>query len=392
VILGSTCALADEHGDARAGVQLFVEPAAAERLIVVTPSAAARAAIVPWLSVALDWNADVVSGATHRTYGSSPDAVSGATQFSDVRNSVAARVEAKTGPFTFGAGYRFGIENDYRSHVLSASAKVEWNKKNSALEASYAHNFDSVCDLDNHGLPSLLRQPLPVSNGCFSNAPGIVSEPLSIDGLEVSFTQIFTARLIGQVVAAWEHLDGFQSNPYRRVSLDGGTILAQESHPLVRDRGALGLRGRYAFPKVRGALGLDLRLYRDTWAIQSFTVEAGWEQHLGQRFLLKLRARYYQQSGAFFYRDAGATDSYDHSGPVGAYFTGDREMAPLADLLIGARFTTLFGKLGPLTSLEGSLRIDLVDVFALTPAPPNADRTTGVVDALVGGLSIAGRF
>jgi hypothetical protein len=175
-------------------------------------------------------------------------------------------------------------------------------------------------------------------------------------------------------------------------------IEAQESHPRLRDRGALALRLRWAVPRARAALALEGRLYRDTWAIQSFTVEAGWEQKLPASLRLRLRARYYQQSGAAFYRDAGQANSYEAAGPVGAYFTGDREMAPLADLLVGARLAWAHdapagARLArTLTSVEAVARLDLIDVFALSPLPPDVERTRGIVDALVAGLSVAGRF
>ncbi len=388
----AVAARADERGDARAAVQLFVEPAASQRVVVVSPSASGRADVTRFLNVQASFDADIVSGATPRTYGA-PDAVSAATAFSDERYTFAARASGRFGPATVDAGYRFGFEHDYRSHVVGAGASVDLARRNTTLAASWAHNFDSVCDLDNGALATTLRQPLTTSRGCFAGTRGLTGESLAIDGVEASVTQVVTPRLVGQLVGAWEHLDGFQSNPYRRVRLDGGAIEAQESHPRLRDRFAVGLRARFALPAARAALAGDLRLYRDTWAVQSITVEAAWEQHLGAHLLLKLRARYYQQSAAFFYRDAGDANSYENAGPVGAYFTGDRELAPLADLLVGARLTVVAGRaLGRLTDLEGAARLDLVDVFALSPLPPNADRTRGVVDALTAGLSLTGRF
>jgi hypothetical protein len=50
-----------------------------------------------------------------------------------------------------------------------------------------------------------------------------------------------------------------------------------------------------------------------------------------------MRARFYQQTRAIFYRDAGETLSYESVGPVGQYFTGDHELSPFWDLLVGAK-------------------------------------------------------
>src|SRR5439155_7314822 len=117
----------------------------------------------------------------------------------------------RIGPAAVDAGYRFGFERDYRSHVIQLGARVDLARKNTTLGASWSHNFDSVCDLDNGALPSTLRQPLTTSRGCFGDTRGLASEPLAIDAVEATWTQVATPRLLAQLVFAWEHLDGFQS-------------------------------------------------------------------------------------------------------------------------------------------------------------------------------------
>src|SRR5262249_45346577 len=161
----------------------------------------------------------------------------------------------------------------YRSHVLIAGAQLDLFRHNTILAGSYAHNFDSVCDLDNRGLSETMRQPLGTSGGCFSDRTGLTVEPLAIEAAELSLVQTLHRLWVASLFGSFEHLDGFQSNPYRRVRLDRGMVEAQESHPRLRDRGALGLRSRVAIPAVRGTLGADLRLYEDSWGIRSVTAE-----------------------------------------------------------------------------------------------------------------------
>src|SRR5438270_610627 len=104
-----------EGGSARASLAVFAEPARSQSVVVVTPSVDGRVDIRRWLSAEIGWTADVVSGATPRTYGS-PDVVSSASKFDELRNLLSTRVEMKPpGPVVIGAGYRFGIEHDYRS-------------------------------------------------------------------------------------------------------------------------------------------------------------------------------------------------------------------------------------------------------------------------------------
>src|SRR5262249_44154629 len=128
--------------------------------------------------------------------------------------------------------------------------------------------------------------------------------------------------------------DGFQSNPYRRVRLFG-TVEAQESEPLLRQRIALQARMRLALKRARGALGALGRYYWDTWGIQSRTVEVDWAEWVHPEVVLRLRGRLYRQGRALFYRDAGEQLSYENVGPVGQYFTGDGELSPFRDLLVG---------------------------------------------------------
>jgi hypothetical protein len=385
-------------GEVRSGVKVFVEPAPSQSVAVVTPSVRGRVDVRPWLSLAVDWESDVVTGATPRTYGA--DVVSGATRFVELRNSVGASAEVRRGPVTAAAGYRFGIEKDYRSHVVRGDLKLDLLQHDTVLAASYAHNFDSVCDLDNRGLAPTLRQPLSSSNGCFTDRPGLTVEPLAVDAIELALVQTLTRRLMAQLVGSFEHLDGFQSNPYRRVRLYGGVVEAQEAHPRLRDRGSLTLRARGAVPGVRGAVGVDLRLYDDTWDLRSLALEASWDQlHLNGRLRWRALARYYHQGRASFYRDAGQANSYERAGPAGEYFTGDRELAPFADLLLGGRVSYL-GPARPagrryarlFRGFELTARLDLMKVFAVTPEPPNAARMRGVVDAVSAGLSFLGEL
>ena len=73
VTLGAQPAFAVE-ADLRAGTDVFIEPAATQGVVVVTPRAGARVTLHERLRVSVEWDSDVVTGATPRTYGR-PDAV-----------------------------------------------------------------------------------------------------------------------------------------------------------------------------------------------------------------------------------------------------------------------------------------------------------------------------
>lgn len=374
------------------GAYYFLEPSPTQRLHVVHPQFDIKVEPHRTFGIRLGYDADIVTGATPRTYGSGSavDALSAATKFSDVRHVARGGIDLKLGPTTVDATYTFGTENDYRSHSLSVGARVDLWGKNTTFRLGYSHSWDKSCNIDNRGAVPLDRRALGGSDGCFEhNATGLHLEPLSINGYSVGWTQVISPVVLTDVSATFQVLDGFQSNPYRRVRLFFGTVEAQESHPLLRQRVAVSGRMLFAIKKVRGAFGAMARFYTDTWGIKSGTGEITYDQWLGSSFLIKLRARFYQQTRAVFYRDAGEDLSYEAVGPAGQYFTGDREMSPFRNWLIGGKltYTKSAGEKGRLAKLFESVdlhvRLDLMAYQKLTPLPPNAPRSEGSIDAIV---------
>jgi hypothetical protein len=379
---------AEDHIDLR--LNYFLEPARTQKLHVITPQLDINVDAHPNISLRIGYDADIVTGATPRTYGGTMDAISSATNFSDTRHAVHGGGEVRVGPVAVDVNYTFGIENDYRSHAIDASAKVDLYGKNTSIKLGYAHNFDSVCNADNRGAQPLERRSLTTSKGCFDDSTmGLHVEPLSIDSYAMALTQVFSPYLLGDLGLTFQVLDGFQSNPYRRVKLFSGTVEAQESEPLLRQRVAIQGRLKVAIPKARASLSALGRYYWDTWGVKSGTAELAWEQYLHPQFLYRLRGRFYQQTRAVFYRDAGEPLSYEAVGPVGQYFTGDRELSPFRDYLFGLKISYIKsanekGKvLRVFENAEVGLKVDLMAYQALTPLPPNFPRSDGAIDAVL---------
>jgi hypothetical protein len=343
------------------------------------------------------YEADVVSGATPRTYGAVVDAVSAATQFSDTRHVFHGGAELRLGPVAVDAGYTYAFENDYRSHAVDVGARVDLWGKNTTFRLGYAHNFDSVCDVDNKGATPTERRSLGSSQGCFTGMVGITEEPLAIDSYALSWTQVLTPFLVGDLSTTFQVIQGFQSNPYRRVRLFG-TVEAQESEPLLRQRVAVQARFRLAMPRAKGAIGVLGRFYYDTWGIKSGTAEISWDEWILPQFLFRVRGRFYQQGRAVFYRDAGEALNYETVGPVGQFFTGDRELSPFRDYLVGFKLAYVKtaderGKVWRLfEGLDLNAKVDLIDYQPLTPLPPNQPRNVGLVNAIIAELGLALRW
>lgn len=396
LLLAAATAVARAEDKVEIKAEYFTEPANKQALHVFHPGVALNVDAHRDFSLNFGYEADVVTGATPRTYGAM-DAISSATRFADTRHAFHGGAELRLGPAAVDAGYTYGFENDYRSHAVDVGAKVDLWGKNTTFRLGYSHNFDSVCDVDNKGAAPTERRSLGSSQGCFKGTVGLVEEPLAIDSYAASWTQVLTPIIISDLSTTFQVLDGFQSNPYRRVRLFG-TVEAQESEPLLRQRIAVQARLRFAIVRARGALGVLGRFYYDTWGIKAGTAEISWEQWLHPQLLLRVRGRYYQQGRAIFYRDAGETLSYESVGPVGQYFTGDRELSPFRDYLAGVKLAWVrnadeHGKvLRWFEQMDLNFKVDLIDYQPMTPLPPNQPRDVGLVNALIAELGLALRW
>ncbi len=293
------------------------------------------------VEVDLGYAADAVSGATATVYSS--DAVSSATTFSDLRHEGRFGLGFVGKRAQFGASAMVGVERDYVSIVAGAGGSIDLPGKNTNVALTYSHNFDEVCDKDNAMLGIFERRALTGFDPCAkdyvlgTDTPGVtVWRDVSIDTAQGTVTQNLSPTMNMQLAIYGQVIDGFQSNPYRRVRV--GENEPQENIPTVRARLALSARLNRFFPALRGALQVNGRYYSDTWGVNSGTGELAWSQYAGSSLLVRLRTRIYQQSAATFFKDAFF---YETESAAGEYFTGDRELAPVRNVLVGGKLTII---------------------------------------------------
>ncbi len=291
-------------------------------------------------SLDLGYSADMVSGATAAVY--SVDATSSATTFSDTRHQGTAGLTFYGARSSLSVGGSVASERDYSSIGVSISGQVEMPGKNTRLGLSYNHAFDSVCDFDNGMASAFERRALTAQEEC-KREKGLLGKKvqgdsvwhdLSIDAAQATLTQNVTPRLVLQAGLFGQVLRGFQANPYRRVRVSG--VEAQESLPDVRGRLALMVRVNHYLPSLKAAVHGMLRGYSDTWGVNSGTVGLGYSQYFGNSLLLRFNGRIYQQAEATFFKDAFF---YDTEGASGEFFTGDRELGSVRNIVSGAKFT-----------------------------------------------------
>jgi len=360
-------------------VTYFREPSTTNAgITVIHPQTELSGSLRSW-TVSAGTEVDVVSGATPAIFGPSSgiDAVTAATKFSDTRKQAHAGLAYERPDAGISAGYSYGWESDYRSHMVSASTHSDLVEHNFTLALSYAHNFDRVCDANNSAaVEPLDLRPLLSSEHCFDpTMPDVVTHHLAIDTFEPSLTWTMTPRLVVQGGGTIQILEGFQSNPYRSVLVGSQHHTPQEHLPDLRQRYALFGRLAYSFPQIRASGLLMARAYRDSWAVQSATGEAALNKYFGNALLITVRSRYHFQQGASFYRDAVG---YRTLGPAGQYWTGDRELSPMSNYLFGGKLALLRRPQQERSSWFVEMELDAkaeLLIYRLGSADaPNADR------------------
>jgi len=417
LVAGAAPAHADDNVDS--SVTFFSERRSGNHggLTVIHPQVDLGTDLGDHFGLDAGYSADVVSGATSKVFA--VDAVSSATTFSDTRHEghLAMRFAGRRSHLAFHGG--IAAERDYLSINGGVSGDIDLPGKNTNVGVSYTHARDQVCDRDNSTVTPFLRRTLDGLLPCHKkfygplilgeDLPDVVNpqngsvwHDLDIDTVQTTLTQNLSPTLVAQVGLFGQILHGFQSNPYRAVRVRG--VEAQETVPDVRARAALNARINKYFPALSAALHVDLRGYSDTWGVNSGTLETAWSQYLGKSLLVRTRARIYQQSSATFFKDAFF---YDTQGEAGAYFTGDRELGRIRNVMLGTKLTLLRvaqqGRQvwGVFDELRFSLKADLMflselpaDDTSMNPYPVSAQYLTAgrLIDGFVLQMGLLLRY
>jgi len=327
---------------------------------IIDPSLVIRGDIKDVATIRAGWSADVVSGASVAVVDApgSADVVTSATRLTDFRNTVTGAFGLRGERTSIEGEYTYGHESDYRSHGFRLTAAAELFERNTRFELSYGRGFDRVCNLAQpRAQEAVDRQRLPSSDGCFSDDETREERKLDLQTFQGAWTQAWTPIFATQLTLTAQVLNGYQGNPYRAVWL--GNAAAQENHPENRARFAGGLVLRLWLPPFNGALHLSGRVYRDTWDVFSVTGELAYEQRIVEGLRVRVRGRYYNQTGAAFY-----SDDYELF-PRGQYFTGDRELSPMSSWVVGARLRYDIppsdeGTVGPFSGFEVVVKFDYI--------------------------------
>lgn len=316
-------------------VQVYAD---SDHTTVVSPLVQGTADVTPTTSVNLGYVADIVSSA-------SVDIVTQAspTTIHDTRQQVSGGFSHSFGSLTWHAEYLYSHENDYLSNNISTGVEKELFDKNTTLSLGYALSLDDVGRAHDENF----------------------SKSLTEQSAAASWTQILSPVLIAQLTYELGNSSGFQSSPYRfvpvRASLDAAPELwVMETDPDERWRNAIVIAANRAIGESSAIQG-DYRFYFDDWGITSHTIGARYFVHLTPELELRLRERFYTQTGATFYQDNYSS--------VQKYMTYDRELSPLWSETFGVAAYYLFTP-----RVEGELKAD-VFYYSYSDFPPLSSRT-----------------
>ncbi|MFY0530858.1 DUF3570 domain-containing protein [Nannocystis pusilla] len=242
----------------------------------------------------------LLDAVTSASIGAGAAAVTGGDfLFTEFRHEGTLRASARLKEWSFGGFFRYSTESDWVSRSFGLGGARDVFNRAGTVSLQYMANLDSVLQLyGGRAIPWTggrmnLEEMSPETGARASNL-------LQVHYLGIGYTHALTRRLLGGVLAEGIVSKGPQDNPYRKVR-DG----LDESHPRLRRRVALSGFLRYAVPKTPLVLEGRYRFYADDWAILAHAPEFRAHVRFLRRVILRLRYRFYTQTGAYFWRADG---------------------------------------------------------------------------------------
>jgi Protein of unknown function (DUF3570) len=187
-------------------------------------------------------------------------------------------------------------EHDYASISGSVGISRDFNQKNTTLSAAINLEHDTSKPI--YGVPT----PLSVMSGV-AKGP---DQTKDVASLVLGVTQVMNRRWLTQLNYSVGQTDGYQTDPYRLISVVDGVTGAPTSY-LYENRPKSRLRQSVYFGN-KIAIGptitdLSLRAYHDSWGVNSMTADVSERIPITSWLYVEPEARYYSQSAANFFHD-----------------------------------------------------------------------------------------
>jgi hypothetical protein len=273
------------------------------------------------------------------TSASAASAVTSDQPFTELRNEVGVSLAQRFNHVLLSGGYAYSSESDYWAHTASLGVLVELAQKNTLLGATLSYGNDRVA--------------LRMGPTNYNPLGGLQSvRGIAILTQTLTRTLLATASYEIAVIGFGTQQNGWQSNPYRQVNVQGAP--QRESDPYQRFRQSASLALHWYLPThIRLMPYLILRpsyrFYWDDWAIVSHTPELRTYIPVGPTEF-RVTARYYTQTQASFYNDVDdkpgyptgmglhCTTCFNAAVRDGIYATSDPKLSAFSAAFLELRF------------------------------------------------------
>jgi len=286
-----------------------------------TPAFDLKLALSRKWSLGWEQEFDIVTGASRRLGANrvgqsgdrSVDAVSGASKIEERYSENPSLTYSHKG-VTANVSYYNSRENDYFSQSPAGSLSWDFFDRNTTLGVNFAEFFDNFAP-----------------RGFFAGLGG----KKRIHSLGATLAQSLTPLTLVGITGTWIRSEGYLGHPYNPPMDSAGTMLT-EIVPGKKQAGALAgqiVQGYHVGERL-GSMNLDARRYQDNWGLKSMTYDFKLSQYIFEGTYIRLRLRYYNQTGADFAKPW-------YTGQE-AYRTGDIRYYPFVSWLGGLKISSAF--------------------------------------------------
>lgn len=208
-----------------------------------------------------------------------------ASEYTEDRTETSLGLQYLTGRSIMSFGYTSSDENDYRANSAHFNISQSMFGDLTNVTLGYSLGWDEV---GNNNDPTF-------------------EEDVDRQHYRVGISQILTKDWILDFGYEGITDEGFLNNPYRSVRYLDNTVpvgysYEPELYPRTRTSNAAALRTKYYLP-YRAALHGEYRYFEDTWNIKAHTFQLGYTHPWRDKWIFKLKYRYYTQDKADFYDD-----------------------------------------------------------------------------------------
>ncbi len=276
------------------------------------------------------------TGTVVRQYTTSPNMLPVDSGFRDQREAIDLGYSTLWNPDTrVSVGGGASIERDYTSLTGSLGASHDLNHKNTTLSAAF--NFEYDLSRPYFGTPA----PFTVMNG----DPKGPSASKEVYNAVLGATQVMNRRWLAQLNYSLGYTEGYQTDPYRVISVVDSTgappEYLYEKRPGSRVRQSVYFGNKIALGPTFA--DISARYYADSWGIHSVTVAAAERLPIIDGVYVEPEARYYQQTAASFFHDYLLGNQ-----PLPAFASSDSRLGKFSAVTFGAKLGVKIGHTGEL--------------------------------------------